>query len=304
MKKKSNFNVVNLIIIGIMIWCVSASYSYYLSGRQPVHASSYYGTNRISFFDKLWAMIVPDLAGVNAKSAIVVDTETGDMLFSKNENDKLPVASLTKLATACIIAKSGVDLNQYVTITGNDLATAGKTRLSKGVIITINDLLYLSLMRSDNIATTALVRSLGKSRSEFVLEMNQLAAELQMLDTEFADPTGLDNQNRSTARDMVKLIFCIQNHDLLRQIVSRKIYKFQPQNRDYEYTLYNTNRLLFSRWTVLGGKTGYISQAGYCLAFAADLYDDREVMAVILGASSNRNRYRDADYLLALVSQD
>ncbi len=300
MKVKIN----KILLIVVLAWLVSASYSYYVLSLSPSLNAGYVPNSDESFFSLIFDRIIPGRPSLKAKSAIVVDAVTGEALYSKNEDLQLPIASLTKLAAAMVFLKANPDLNRSIIITGDDLAEAGRTRLYKGISITLNDCLHLSLMRSDNAATRALVRSAGLSDAEFAAKMNELAAELGMKKTHFVDPTGRYADNVSTAADFVKLVKAVYANEIIAKISSKKMYLFKPLNNNISYTLYNTNRLLYGRWSVKGGKTGYISQAGYCLAL--DVFDEsgKRVYAVVLGSPSNNYRYRDANRLIAYAMKD
>jgi len=300
MKTKIN----KMLVIVILAWLVSASYSYYNSSLSPSINAGYVLDSDESFFDFVFDKIMPGRLSLKAKSAIVVDAVTGEELYSKNKDLQLPVASLTKLAAAMVFLRTDPELNKTIIITSDDLAGAGRTRLYKGISITLNDCLHLSLMRSDNAATRTLARSTGLSIAEFADKMNGLADELGMTKTHFVDPTGRYAGNVSTAADFVKLVKAVYDNKIIAEISSKKMHLFKPLNNNISYTLYNTNRLLYGRWNIKGGKTGYISQSGYCLAL--DIYDGsgKRVHAVLLGSPSNNYRYCDANRLIAFALKE
>jgi len=286
----------------ILIWLVSAAFSHYINtSSPPPYRPMGQDTDVLS---SVWEKIAPGDIGLGAKAAIVVDAATGETLFAKNEAAPLPIASLTKLATVTVLLETQISLNDVIIISRDDLAGAGRTKLLSGESILLNDCLHLCLMSSDNGAANALARASGLSRSGFVERMNGLASELAMNDTRFVDPTGIYAGNVSTAADMVKLLRRAYSHESIAKISATKRYQFQALNTDITHTLYNTNRLLYSGWHINGGKTGYISQSGYCLAL--DAYDTRgrRVNAVILGSPSNQYRYRDANKLLAYAGRE
>ncbi|MCP4582177.1 MAG: D-alanyl-D-alanine carboxypeptidase [candidate division Zixibacteria bacterium] len=216
----------------------------------------------------------------------------------------MPIASLTKLATALVFFETKPDLSGTVTIIESDFPGVSRSKLYPGETIELSDCLHLSLMCSDNAAMMALARSTGLGNREFIGRMNDLAGKLGMDQTHFTDPTGLDAGNLSTAADYIKLLRRAYLNETISTISAKKTYQFAALNRNITHTLYNTNRLLYSRWDVRGGKTGYISQAGYCLAL--DMYDNtgRRINAVVLGSPSNQFRYRDADRLIAYATHN
>ena len=300
MKRQENrINFTKILVIVILIWCVSASHSYYVSSMTPSSYGSYLSGQDESFIGGILDKIIPGKISIKAKSAIVVDAVTGEELFAKNKNLRLPIASLTKLAAVLVFFNAKPDLSKTITITRADLNNAGRSKLYVGDSITLNDCLHFCLMCSDNAATKALARAAGLDGLKFISEMNNLASTLGMFNTHFVDPTGRSAGNVSTAADLIKLIRKAYYNQKIAEISGKISYRSKPLNKDKAYILYNTNRLLYNRqWKIRGGKTGHISQSGYCLAL--DVYDNsgRQVEAVLLGSPSNNYRYRDAHRLL------
>lgn len=286
----------------ILIWLVSAAFSHYMnSSSGPIYHPPQESSN---LFYSVWEKIVPGDISLGARAAIVVDAGTGEVLFAKNQNACLPIASLTKLATVTLFLEGQPALNDAIMILRADLAGAGRTKLLSGESIKLGDCLHLCLMSSDNGAANVLARATGLNRSEFVRKMNALAAELGMKDSHFVDPTGIYAGNISTAADLIRLLKRAYSHETIAKISATKRYQFRAINADITHTLYNTNRLLYSGWHINGGKTGYISQSGYCLALDAYDTSGRRVNAIILGSPSNQYRYRDANKLLAFSGQE
>ena len=295
---------IKILVCIILIWFVSATYSYYIFSKNTPTRFSYLSENDEGIFSRLWSKITPGKVKLKAKAAIAVDAATGKVVFAKNQNHQLPIASLTKLTTALVFLETNPDLSNVITITESDKNGSGKSKLCSGEAITLNDCLHVSLMCSDNVATRARARSTGLSEDEFVFLMNKLAADLGMKKTCFVEPTGLMAGNVSTAIDYVKLIKRAFENEIIAGISTKKSYQFKPRNRNIIHTLYNTNRLLYSDWNIKGGKTGYISQSGYCLAL--DVADDsgREITALLLGSPSNKHRYRDAYRLMTYAMKN
>lgn len=291
---------VKILVCAILIWLVSASYSHYISSKASFPSAYLHGDDNGSLLS-LWDEIIPGRMSLGARAAIAVDANSGEVIFAKNINRQLPIASLTKLATCLVFLQTGPELTDTITITGEDKQGIGKTRLYTGETITVYDCLHTCLMCSDNAAANALARSTGLSSAEFVYLMNRLASDLDMNDTRFVEPTGLHAGNVSTAADYVKLVKMAFGNAILSEISRKKIYSFKSLNQNTTHTLYNTNRFLHGPWAIKGGKTGYISKSGYCLAL--DIADDsgREIMAVVLGSPSSKNRYRDVYRLLTLA---
>jgi D-alanyl-D-alanine endopeptidase (penicillin-binding protein 7) len=237
---------------------------------------------------------------IRSESAVVVDLADGRVLLKKNEDVVRSIASLTKLATALVFLSVGPDLSRVVTIEKADREGAGRSRLYSGSQVTLNDVLHLALICSDNVAARVLARSAGMTPERFVGRMNAMALELNLAHTHFSDPTGLDPANVSTAADCAVMLKTALDHSLIARIMAMKNYSFKPLNKKRVYTVNNTNRLLFGRADILGGKTGYICESGYCLALCAT-QNGRRLAAVILGAPTSGTRFRDATRLLTSI---
>ena len=288
----------------ILIWLVSASYSYYIYSETNSSYTDYLYEDEEGFFSQIWDKITPGKLKLKAKAAIAVDAVTGKVIFAKNRNRQLPIASLTKLATALVFLENNPELNGVITIAETDKNGVSSSKLYTGETITIHDCLHMCLMSSDNVATKALVRSSGFSQEKFVELMNRLAIDLNMRNTRFVDPTGLMAGNISTVADYIKLIKRVFENETIAKISAKKSYQFKALNKDITHILYNTNHLLYSDWNIKGGKTGYISQSGYCLAL--DVTDDsgREITTLVLGSPSNKHRYRDAYRLMSYAMKN
>jgi len=232
----------------------------------------------------------PPPGGVYARQAIVIDPKTGEVLFEKNSGATVPIASLTKLMTAIVFLQGDPDLSRSVEVTRAELSGAGRTQLRNREMVKLGDLLHMSLMCSDNCATRVIARESGLSREEFLSRMNRKALELGLSHTRFVEFTGLDERNVSTAADVARLLKAAADHDLVREISTTRSYEFRSKTR--AHFIGNTNRLLYSRYEVLGGKTGFISEAGYCLATWLRT-GGRDMIAVVLGAPTNATRFAD-----------
>jgi D-alanyl-D-alanine endopeptidase (penicillin-binding protein 7) len=237
--------------------------------------------------------------GVYARNAIVVDPATGNVLFEKHSDQKVPIASITKLMSALVFLEQKPDLRRKVQVTNAEIRGGGHTQLRNRERVSLYDLLHMSLMSSDNVATRVLARESGLSAKGFVRRMNRKARELGLRNTRFAETTGLDDGNVSTAADVAGLLKAAAGHYLIREITTTPTYVFvgeQPgKRRTYSRThqLVNTNRLLRAkRYEFSCSKTGFISAAGYCVA--TWLHDQgRDLIAVVLGAPTNATRFAD-----------
>lgn len=153
----------------------------------------------------------------------------------------------------------------------------------------------MSLMCSDNVATRVIARESGLSGDEFVVRMNRKAIELGLTGSRFVEFTGLDERNVSLASDIARLLHAAAHEPLIQEITTTKSYEFSTERR--AHAIHNTNRLLYGRYDVLGGKTGFISEAGYC--FATWIRSQgRDLIAVVLGAPTGATRFADAVRLI------
>ncbi len=233
---------------------------------------------------------------LHAKAAYVVDATSNRVLFQKNPAQLYPIASLTKLMTALVYFQTNPQFDQLVQIVPEDVYHSSRSHIRVREEITVRDLLHAALMASDNVATKALVRSCGLPREEFVRRMNELADSMGLTGTRFVEPTGLDEQNVATAQAIAALLRTAASNPIVSSIMQKQTYTFASNKKLHR--LVNTNRLLRSKWRITGGKTGFISEAGYCFATMVETPSGTEVTAVLLGAPSNRLRFAEARRLL------
>jgi D-alanyl-D-alanine endopeptidase (penicillin-binding protein 7) len=239
--------------------------------------------------------LAPPAGGVYARNAILIDPSTGEVLFEKNSASSVPIASLTKLMTALVFLEQKPDLGHEVVVTPADLFGAGHTQLRRGERVALGDLLHMSLMCSDNVATRVIARESGLAQDDYIARMNRKASELSLAGTRFTEFTGLDEHNVSTAADVARLLHAAAHDPLIQQITTTREYEFRSSRR--VHVIGNTDRLLYGSWDVLGGKTGFIQEAGYC--FATWIRSQgRDFIAVVLGAPTNATRFADAVRLM------
>lgn len=250
---------------------------------------------RLSMGQRLGLHIVDDPLSLSASVALVVDQATNEVLFSKNDDAVLPIASLTKLMTGLVVADSQLSLDEEIAITSEDVDTlkGSRSRLILGSVLTRGELLHLSLMSSENRAAHALGRSFPGGIPQFVRLMNQKALALGMTETRFVDPTGLSSQNQSSARDLATLAAAAYNQPILRELSTSPGYQLAVGRKTLQYN--NSNGLVRSdNWDIGLQKTGYISEAGRCLVMQATVAG-REVIMVFLDSVSKVGRLRDAE---------
>lgn len=241
---------------------------------------------------------------IEAKSGVVFDSQKGTVLFDKNSKEELPIASITKLATALVFLDYNPGWENFYEIQPNNIRVGGKIYLSAGEKVRIRDLFYLSLVGSANTATIALVYSTGMSEEEFIEAMNKKMMALGLTHTRFRDPVGLSSLNVSTALEVAQLgQVALANEDIRQATLTRR-YEFTTQagkkkiveNTDVLLDIFPQNGIILS-----GGKTGYNKAAGYC--FVGKFKDDRgrEVVSVILGDSGKFSRFSQTKDLIEWV---
>jgi len=193
--------------------------------------------------------------------------------------------------TALVFLEQTPELSRSAEVTRAELTGGGHTRLRRGEFVTLRDLLHMSLMCSDNVATRVLVRESGMAPEDFLARMNKKANELDMPDTRFVEFTGLDVRDVSTAIDVARLLRAAADNDLIREVSTTLHYNFRSDA--YQHQVANTNRLLYNRhMEIIGGKTGFIRESGYCLATWIRT-QGRDIIAVVLGAPTNATRFAD-----------
>jgi D-alanyl-D-alanine endopeptidase (penicillin-binding protein 7) len=234
---------------------------------------------------------------VRAAAAIIYNPETNQVLWESNAQDQRSIASITKVMTALVFLESGMPLMTPVTVQRADVYRASTTYLRAGNQVTVDDLLNLLLIGSDNAAARALARISPYGAAGFVERMNQKAAELGLETTRYADPSGLLASNVSSAYDMARLIAFVSADERIGSVMRKATHTIQAGNRTINVN--STNHLVRTGDVdVLGGKTGFISRSGYCLATLLRLpQSNQQVAVVVLGAPSNQSRFWETRHL-------
>jgi D-alanyl-D-alanine endopeptidase (penicillin-binding protein 7) len=245
--------------------------------------------------------VVPDL---HAAAAIIYNPQTQQVLWEEHSQDKRSIASITKVMTAVVFIESDPDLFQVATVDRTDAVAASTTYLRAGYQVSVRDLLHLLLIASDNLAARTLARVSPWGPVGFVARMNEKAMELGLQSTTYADPSGLDADNVSSAYDMARLIAYASGDERLSTIMKKPEYKLTLARRPV--TIRSTNQLLSRtdmEGSVLGAKTGFISRSGYCLATLLKLPQvNQPVAVVVLGASSNAARFTEVRNLFTWLT--
>ena len=241
---------------------------------------------------------------VNARVALVMDAQTGEVLYSKNSSLAVPIASITKVMTAVVTADARLDMSEEITLQQIDFAGAGgknsSSTLRAGDTMNRAELLLFALMKSENPAAAALARTYPGGRSAFVAAMNAKARQLGMTSTRYAESTGLDPHNVSSARDLGILVSAASQYGLIRQFSTTPTYDFNLGYRVLKSN--NTNALVRNGgWNINLSKTGYINEAGRCVVMHTTV-NSRPAVVVLLGASTSQARTNDATNLLNWVA--
>jgi D-alanyl-D-alanine endopeptidase (penicillin-binding protein 7) len=238
---------------------------------------------------------VQDQLDLKSSVALVIDQDTREVLFSKNDSAVLPIASLTKLMTGLVVSEAKLPLDEMVTITQDDVDTekGSSSRLRVGAMLTRGELLHLALMSSENRAAHALGRTYPGGLDAFVSVMNAKAKMLGMNDTRYVEPTGLSSHNQSSAHDLATLVSTAYDDSVLREFTTSPGHQVAVGNRTLQYN--NTNRLVKNpEWNIGLQKTGYISEAGQCLVMQAKIAG-RKLIMVFLDSAGKLSRIGDAE---------
>jgi serine-type D-Ala-D-Ala endopeptidase (penicillin-binding protein 7) len=236
-----------------------------------------------------------DPLDLGSSVALVMDQDTNEILFRKNDQAVLPIASLTKLMTGLVIADANLPMDEMITITRDDvdMHKGSSSRLAVGTTLSRGELMHLSLMSSENRAANALGRTYPGGLQHFVALMNAKARSLGMMDTRYVEPTGLMSQNQSSARDLAILVNAAYDRPILRSLSTSPGHQVELGHRVLQYN--NSNRLVHNpHWDIGLQKTGYISEAGRCLVMQARVAG-RKLIMVFLDSSGKFTRLEDAE---------
>lgn len=233
---------------------------------------------------------------VNAKSAVVYDTSSSRVLFDKNSNIKLPIASLTKVMSAVIVLEN-MKQDAIVTISSGSLRVDGESQdLYLGEKISLRNLLKLMLIESSNDAAYAIAEYAKSQGLDFIGLMNKKAVELKMVDSNFLDPAGLNDNAHSTVQDLIKLVEYSLNYKEIWDISAEKTAIIESSDEKIKHTARSTNLLIGLIKNLVGGKTGYTEGAGQCLILVTSVPDyPSKIVSVVLGSS---DRFGDTQKLV------
>ena len=237
---------------------------------------------------------------VQAKATLLMEKETGQVLFAQNEHEKLEPASVTKIMTLLLtmeaIERGELHYEDMVTVSANAASMGGsQVYLSEGEQITVEELLKAVCVASGNDAAVALAEEVSGVTELFVQQMNNRAKELGMADTCFLNPTGLPAEGHVTSAYDIALMSreLILKHPDLRRFTTI----WMDTIRGGEFGLSNTNKLIRFYEGATGLKTGSTDAAGYCISATAER-SGMELIAVVLGGETSQQRFEDAKTLL------
>lgn len=242
---------------------------------------------------------------LQSTAVVAIDTSVNerinDIVYSKNYDTVLPIASLTKLMTAVVFLETETPFDKIVTYEAGDNAIGSKLYVSPGETMTVKDLYFTMLVGSANNATKALVRSTGLSQEEFVQRMNDKAKAWGLEHTNFNDVTGLDVGNVSTVYEVALMAKNAFNNLKILQGTTTWAYGFRTLNTDIPHTIKSTSEgMADSSLFITGMKTGYLDEAGYCFVFKArsSKESDKNIITVVLGADSKNQRDNETTDLM------
>ncbi len=237
----------------------------------------------------------PAHLAIQSSAALVLDQTTGKALVEKQPDAVLPIASISKLMTAMVVLDAGLDLNEIISISHDDIddLKGTRSRLPVGTTMTRETAMLLALMSSENRAANALGRHYPGGLPAFVAAMNRKARSLGMFDSRFEEPTGLSSNNVSTAHDLARMVTAAARYPEIRMFSTTAEAKVELNGRIQNFG--NTNALVRSEnWQIGVSKTGYISEAGRCLVMQAWVAD-KPVVIVLLDSQGKMTRVGDAN---------
>ncbi|HDN9022632.1 D-alanyl-D-alanine endopeptidase [Aeromonas veronii] len=235
-----------------------------------------------------------DVPNLSSAAFVVANHRTGEVISERNGNRVMPIASLTKLMTALVVLDANLRLNEMLTVTNADIDRIKGTgsRLAIGSRLSRAEMLHIALMSSENRAASALARHYPGGQRAFIEAMNAKARMLGMWNTRYADSTGLNPRNVSTAQDLAKLAAAAASYPLIRQYSTDEQSYVRTNKRQLHYL--NSNRLIREgQWEFTLSKTGYIREAGRCLVLGTKVNREPVIM-VLLNAETTNDRVADA----------
>jgi D-alanyl-D-alanine endopeptidase (penicillin-binding protein 7) len=240
------------------------------------------------------ALAANSVLNLASSSALVLDNESGKVLYGKNADSIVPIASITKLMTAMVVLDANLEPSEELIVTNDDVdwLRGSHSRLQVGFALSRDEMLKLALMASENRAASALGRHYPGGRAAFINAMNAKAQALGLQGTRFSDSTGLSSTNVSTAEDLAKMVRAAHEYPKIRDYSTLSNFTVVAGGRPLAFR--NTNGLVTSPdWEIGLSKTGFINEAGRCLVMQATLAG-RAVVIVLLDSWGRYTRTADA----------
>lgn len=241
---------------------------------------------------------------VKSRSAIVYDIDAGAVLYEKNADEPRPVASITKVVSSLAWVSTNPDHALEVEIGPEQYPSrsGARSRLSTGDVTSGLDLLGAALVASDNRAALGLAAAAGMHLEQFIGRMNAVSIELGMTHSSWVDPSGLEDENLSTARDIARATLAVANHPVLAPVASAPFWDLWRKNKNYVRRLSSTDRLQGRDDLVIEtAKTGYTDTARYCFTTVLESATGRRLAITLLGADGKMTRWADVSRILSWV---
>ena len=240
---------------------------------------------------------------VASKSAIIVDMDSGDVLWERAADERRSVASLTKMVSALAAKSLESDFANKLCVTPEQWPSmrGAISKFETGVCHEGWDYLGAALVKSDNRGAMGLAGLAGVGHADFLDAMHRVSREIGLADPDWADPTGLEDENMASARDMLKAVVAMSSFDDLSLVSSAPLWRIE-RKKGAQF-LYTTNRTIGDSWETHAAKTGYTSTAGYCFATVVTTVSGRRFGVAVLGAPRERARFSDARALVRWAEQ-
>lgn len=248
---------------------------------------------------------------VRSRSVFVFDVDAGKVLFEKNADDIRPVASMTKLISSLALISTDPNLDQIFCVGAEQYPTrnGAYSKLSTGDCVSGWDTLGAALVASDNRAALGMAAAAGMDIDEFVARMNSVSADLGMSVSSWSDPSGLEDENTSTARDMAKATLAVAMHPVLSQVASAPFWDLhrsssKPTSKPEARRLFSTDRLAGREDIhIEAAKTGYTDTARYCFTTMLTTDSGRRLIITIMGAEGKMTRWGDVERVLSWLEE-
>lgn len=245
---------------------------------------------------------------LSAKAGIVINEKTGKVIFEKNATTTMPLASLTKLVAIKVFLDTRPSLNRVVAYSVKDEEhnykyvnkwESSRLRVNDGDTMTVENLIYSSLVGSTNNTIETLARVSGMPRDNFISKMNSAVKGWGASSTHFIEPTGLSPQNVSSAADYAKITKEVFKNPLIQKVSVTKKYEFYTINTKKRHLIRNTNKIIaMNSFNITGSKTGYLDEAGYCLMTRVKSRTGEQIIVVTLGAPNRDASFKETEELV------